>query len=296
MRPMDLAHPPLEHHDEGPRSEHRPKRHRVLVALGGPRAPVDAIAFGRLIASAMHQPLHGIYTSEAPTSVSALQKTLRLPEGALEGVVLDVAVGDPVARIVQFTEEHPTAFVILGAEPATPVHPRRLDDFVMRVIEGSQAPLVVVRPGARARLERILVPLDGTPSTASSLGPAGELARVLGASLDIVLVGEAQHVPCREHGSMSPPQYVDQPHHEWAAFSDEFLHRFLLTLGHCPEDVRTRFFLGAGDPSTEILRYESALGSDLIVLVWHGLKSEEHGAVFQTVLEGASCPVLVLRR
>jgi len=94
---------------------------------------------------------------------------------------------------------------------------------------------------------------------------------------------------------MAAPQYVDQPHHEWPAFSDEFLHRFLKTLGHCPKDVPTRLFLGAGDPADEILRFADLLGSDLAVLVWHGSTSEEHGSIFRKVLRKATCPVLVLR-
>jgi nucleotide-binding universal stress UspA family protein len=56
-----------------------------------------------------------------------------------------------------------------------------------------------------------------------------------------------------------------------------------------------RFFLGAGDPGEEILRYASTLGSDLAVLVWHGLASARHGAIFQSVVRRASCPVLILR-
>jgi nucleotide-binding universal stress UspA family protein len=168
-------------------------------------------------------------------------------------------------------------------------------DLAAHTIERSSAPVIVVRPEERVALARILVPLDGTPSTASALEPAGELARRAGASLDIVLVGEAQHGPQVEPGAMGAPQYVDQPHHEWPAFSAEFVERFLKTIGHCPETVPTRFFLGAGDPACEILRFAELLGSDLAVLVWHGLASEEHGAIFRSVLRRATCPVLVLR-
>jgi nucleotide-binding universal stress UspA family protein len=294
MRSTDGAYE-LPVAEEGPHSEPRPKRRRVLVSLHGQKPSLEAITLGRLVAGAMQKPLHGLYTCEKPMPTIAVQKQLNLPEGALEGMVLDVAVGDPVERLVAFTEEHPTAFVIVSAEPS-PSDETELGDFVTRVLESSSAPLFVVRPGSGAHLARLLVPLDGTPSTASALGPAGELARVVGASLDIVLVGEAQHVPHPEPGAMAPPQYVDQPHHEWAAFSDEFVHRFMMTLGHCPSDVPTRFFLGAGDPAAEILRYADELGSDLVVLVWHGLASSEHGATFRTVLARAACPVLVLRR
>jgi nucleotide-binding universal stress UspA family protein len=293
MKGMDVAQ---QFHDveEAPRSEPRPRRRRVLVALHGRWGGIDAIALGRLVAGALNKPLHGLYTSEAPVPPTSIREVLRLPPDALEGVVLDVAVGDPIERLVAAVEEHPTAFVIIGAEPSAGGE-LGLGDFVTRALEVSSAPLLIVRPGARARIDRILVPLDGTPSTAIAVQPAGELARELAATLDIVLVGEAGHAPQEEPGAMAAPQYVDQPHHEWPAFASEFLHRNLTALGHCPPDVPTRFYLGAGRPADEILRYAETLGSDLMVLVWHGRATDEHAGVFKTVLKRASCPVLVLR-
>ncbi|MRG94427.1 universal stress protein [Polyangium spumosum] len=301
MKPAGLAEgtsPSLERGDEeGPRSEARPKRERVLVALheGDPAASTAAIAMGRLVARTLEEPLHGILVCEAKVAPSELSRRCGLPPHALDGVVLDVEAGDPAERIVASTEAHPTAFVIVGAESA-PKDGLGVGELAAHTLERSHAPVIVVRPEERLALARILVPLDGTPRTASALGPAGDLARRAGASLDIVLVGEAQHLPQAEPGAMAAPQYVDQPHHEWPAFSAEFVHRFMNTLGHCPTDVPTRFFLGAGDPADEILRFAGLLGSDLAVLVWHGLASEEHGAVFRRVLRGAPCPVLVLRR
>ncbi|MDI1478248.1 universal stress protein [Polyangium sp. y55x31] len=300
MKPADLAeamsHGVERGAEEGPRSEARPKRQRVLVALNSADAAAShaAIAMGRLVARTLHEPLHGIFVSETKVAPGELSRLLGLSPHALDGVVLDVEAGDPVERIVAFTEAHPTAFVIVGAE-----NRERgglgVGELAAHTIERSHAPVIVVRPEERVSLARILVPLDGTPSTASALEPAGDLARRAGASLDIVLVGEAQHGPHLEPGAMGAPQYVDQPHHEWPAFSAEFVHRFLKTIGHCPEAVPTRFFLGAGAPADEILRFADTLGVDLTVLVWHGLRSEEHGAVFERVLRKATCPVLVLR-
>ncbi|MDI3288650.1 universal stress protein [Polyangium sp. 15x6] len=300
MKPADLAegttHGAERGAEEGPRSEARPKRQRVLVALNGTDAAASqaAVAMGRLVARTLHEPLHGIFASEAKVPPGELPRLLGMPKHALDGVVLDVEVGDPVERIMAFTEAHPTAFVIVGAE-SSERGGLGVGELAGHTIERSHAPVIVVRPEERLALSRILVPLDGTPSTASALEPAGALARQAGASLDIVLVGEAQHGPHVEPGAMGAPQYVDQPHHEWPAFSAEFVHRFAKTIGHCPEDVPTRFFLGAGAPADEILRFAETLAADLTVLVWHGLRREEHGAVFERVLRKATCPVLVLR-
>ena len=69
---------------------------------------------------------------------------------------------------------------------------------------------------------------------------------------------------------MAFPRYLDQPQHEWPAFSEEFLRRFLGGSGHFPPGVPTRFFLGTGERAAQILRFANLLDSDLITLVWHG--------------------------
>jgi len=282
-------------HKHSPHSERRPLRPRVLVALHESAAPIESIAMGRLVAASMQQPLHGVFVTPLPIAATDVATMLQVPPQALEGVVLDVEEGDPAGCLLAISALHPTAFLIVGADP-TAGDKLGVGCVAARAIEETNTPVLVVRPGATVKLERILVPLDGTPSTASALEPATELARAARASLDVVLIGEAQHPPvCTEHGAMAPPQYVDQPHHEWPAFSGEFVERFMRTLGHCPSDVPMRFFFGAGDPGEEILRYASSLGSDLAVLVWHGLASARHGAIFQSVVRRATDPVLILR-
>jgi nucleotide-binding universal stress UspA family protein len=278
-----------------PRSERYPLRPRVLVALHERGAPGESIAMGRLVAMTLQHPLHGVFVAPSPPAATDLPRMLQIPSHALEGFVLDVEEGDPAGRLLEISNLHPTAFLIVGADP-TAGDKLGVGLVATRAIEESNTPVLVVRPGATIKLQRILVPLDGTPSTASALEPVTELARAAGASLDIVLVGEAQHPASPvEHGTMFAPQYIDQPHHEWPAFSEEFVERFVHTLGHCSSDVPRRFFLGAGDPDEEILRYARTLGSDLAVLVWHGLASARHGAIFQSIVRRATCPLLILR-
>ena len=107
--------------------------------------------------------------------------------------------------------------------------------------------------------------------------------------------GEPTPAPI-ELGALVTPQYIDQPQHEWPAFSQELLARFLGAIGRCSRGVPARFFLRAGDPAREILRAATELDPDLIALVWHGGCEGEHGRVFRRVLPDAGLPVLVLRR
>lgn len=274
-----------------------PLRQHILVPLGGPRVPIEAIDLGRRIAETVDATLHGLFVWPWQIAPSEVPRLLEIDPEVLAGMVLDVEVGDAVEQIVAHTRTGAVAFVVLPAESEGP-DPCGLGRVASRVLHRAGAGVIVVRPGhAPRRIARILVPLDGTPSTAAAITPAGELARLAGASLDIVLVDQPD-LPTPnvvELGAMSTPQYVDQPQHEWAAFSREFTERFLRSIGHCPLGVPTRFILRAGDPAREILRAANELASDLIVLVWRGGCEGGHGRVFRRVLREADLPVLVLR-
>jgi nucleotide-binding universal stress UspA family protein len=139
-----------------------------------------------------------------------------------------------------------------------------------------------------------MVPIDGTPSIANALGPAGELALRTGASLDVILVEDAGAPPPSEHGAIVAPRYVDQPQHEWPAFSSELLERLLGAIARWPPGIPTRLLLGTGHPAAEILRFADQLDPDVVVLVWRGPTCGED-SVFREVVRGTSRPLLVLR-
>jgi nucleotide-binding universal stress UspA family protein len=272
-------------------------RRRILVSLAGRRAPIEAIDFGRSIAETLGATLHGLFVWPSSISPREVPRLLAIDPDALQGMVLDVEVGDPAERLAASSRAPGVAFLVLLAESEGP-DPCGLGAAAARALQQAGSSVIVVRPGqAPRRLARILVPLDGTPSMAAALAPAGELARLAGAALDIVMVGQVERPPPRssEEGAMCTPQYVDQPQHEWPAFSQEFTERFLRAIGRCPRGVPTRFFLRAGDPAGEILRAARDLGDDLIALEWHGGCEGERGAVFRRVLRDAGLPVLVLR-
>jgi len=270
-------------------------RRRVLVSLPPAGSPLGAIEAGRVVAGALSVPLHGLLVWPTAITPGEVPRLIQVDPAALHGMVINVDVGDTADRVRAHVEAQPVAFVVLAADE----HGRDacgIGDVAARTLAGAGIGAIVMRPGASlSRLERILVPLDGTPSTAAALAPAGELARCAGAALDLVLIEDAAAAPSREHGAMAAPQYCDQPHHEWPAFSAEFVQRFLGAIAHCPPGVPTRLFIAAGKPAAEILRLSHELGSDMIALVWHGCMGE-HASCFREIVRGARRPVLVLRR
>ena len=270
-------------------------RRRVLVALSGPAAPQAAIEAGRMIATALAAPLHGMLAWPTPIMPCQVPRLLRLEPSVLEGMVLDVDSGDPAECIGAAMRSQPVAFVVLIAE-RDGEDECGLGEFAARIIAGAHASAIILRPGTwLGAIQRILVPIDGTPSTAAALAPAGELALRMGAALDVVMIEDATAPLSIEPGAMAPSQYIDQPQHEWPAFSAEVMQRLLSAIAHWSPAVPTRLMLANGHPAAEILRYITELDPDLIALVRRG-PTQGHGAVFREVVRHTNRPILVLRR
>ena len=124
----------------------------------------------------------------------------------------------------------------------------------MKVLHDAPCPVVLVPPERGAtpwHLHHVLVPHDGTPSTSAALQPAAELAERGRAELLVVHVTDIRAAPA-EPGSLTTPRYVDQPQHEWPAWTSEFINRLacVCPLGH----LHVRIVLAHGDTAAEILR------------------------------------------
>jgi Universal stress protein family len=107
-------------------------------------------------------------------------------------------------------------------------------------------PLLVVPPQAAApkTLNRVLVPLDAEPTTAAALAETLELA--CRHQLELVVL----HV----HDHASLPAFSDQPQHELAAWSEEFLRR------HCPNPDLVRLEVRVGAPGQHVLSVAEEIG------------------------------------
>ncbi|MFZ3180056.1 MAG: universal stress protein [Methylocystis silviterrae] len=96
-----------------------------------------------------------------------------------------------------------------------------------------------------------------------------------------------------EPGSLTTPRYVDQPQHEWPAWSSEFVERLacICPLGH----LHVRLFLAHGDPATEILRLTEKQSTDLVVLAWRGRWEVPHAAILKDILRESRRPIMMVR-
>jgi nucleotide-binding universal stress UspA family protein len=268
----------------------------VLVALDGSEHALVALPVARRLAELEAATLHIVHVArELATPIEVLAR-LGLSASELRGLVLETKTGDPASGIVEAARDERCRFLVLCTHTAAARPDRILGRTALAVLERAPCPIVLVRPDRGVvpwALRRVLLPHDGTPTTSAALHPAVELASKAGARLSILHVAApGVHVPS-ERGTLPPPRYVDQPQHEWPAWAGEFIER----VGRCCafESLEVRMALAHGIPGDEILRAASAQEIDLIALVWRGRWGPDRAATARQILDGAACPVLVVR-
>jgi nucleotide-binding universal stress UspA family protein len=123
-------------------------------------------------------------------------------------------------------------------------------------------------------IRRILVPTDLSPASKSAIDFAAQLAKPIGATLELFLVSD-------------PPALLPEGHLADARAT-------LQKLG-----IETHVHIGVGDPAHEIIQLADASHYDLIVMGTRGRSGLPHlllGSVAEKVVRHATCPVITVRQ
>jgi nucleotide-binding universal stress UspA family protein len=226
----------------------------------------------------------------------------RLQRDLLESESLQVraSAGEPAQAILQAAEAPDVELLVLTTHGREIVPGRQLGRVAEAVVARAGRPVLLVRPEA-VRLDvpardvrRLLLPQDGTPTTAEALVPATHLASRLGASIDLLYVASPEQGPPLERGSIAAPSYVDQPQHEWPHWASEVIDRLCSCLAHCPKSVPVQMFLAQGDIGEEIARFATGHDEDVIVLVRRSRFEVGRARVLRAVLDRTPSPILLV--
>ena len=266
----------------------------ILVPLDGSKQALAALPVAKVLGEIERAALHILHVGEHELAAEELRSRLGREAPVLDGFTIDARVGTPAVEILQVAEEIKPRVIVMckhsGAERG-----KMLGRTAMKVLHDAHCPVVLVPPERGAtpwHLHHVLVPHDGTPSTSAALQPAAELAERGRAELLVVHVTDIRAAPA-EAGSLTTPRYVDQPQHEWPAWTSEFVNRLacICPLGH----LHVRMFLAHGDTAAEILRLSERQSTDLIVLAWRGIWEAPRAATLKDILREAHCPIMVVR-
>ena len=238
-----------------------------------------------------------IHVGREALAPDALLGRLRLSAEDVRGLMIDQCTGSPADAIVREAAARHTVLIVMGAptRPDGPLH--AFGSVLGDVLRTAPCPVVLV-PSIRGRhpwaLRQLVLPHDGTPTSAAAIAPTADLASRAGADLVVLHVATPGAERPAELGTFVAPRYLDHPHHEWPAWSREFLER-VRGLGYLANIEKIRLVLAHGEASAAILEFARRNASDLIALAWRGSLEPERAQTIRRVIRDASCPVIVFR-
>jgi nucleotide-binding universal stress UspA family protein len=145
-----------------------------------------------------------------------------------------------------------------------------------------------LQPYPNMKLNRILIPLDGSTLAESALTPAMELAGPAGATLLLVRAAEAHVVPAAD-----PVEAQVKVVREAEAYLESVAERLRRQGAHAVEPS-----VWYGPAPASIVDAARLRAADLIVMTTHGRSGLGRlivGSVAESVLRGTTTPILLLR-
>jgi nucleotide-binding universal stress UspA family protein len=229
----------------------------VLVPLDGSVRATAAIPVARGFAEVLHGTVAALHVSDDALAPDGLVERMKLSSEDAHGLVVEHRPGEAAAAIVQVAGDHHAAVIVMCPQIRTDLGPRALGSVAAAVL-GTAPCAVVLVPPARGRKwwrpRRILFPHDGTPTSAAVMGPAAEFAAMAAAELLVLHVATSGAERPTEPGTLVFPRYIDQPHHEWPAWREEFLGR-LRALGGATNGTKIRLVVAHGDAGSAIVDF-----------------------------------------
>ncbi len=242
---------------------------RVIAAIADDAAAATVLASAGAIASVASASVEALHVGNENAAVAqAAQKA---------GVPLRTVGGRAVEAIVEACAAEDIAAIVIGTPGSrTSKHAQgRTTTALLTLLDKP----VVVPPNATVehRIQRVLVPLDG--STQGAAAVLGLMQLAANAKLEVVLA----HV----YDERSLPAFSDQLPHEVRAWREEFIAR------HCPPALDARLELRVGEPHDHLLDILRVSGCELVSLSWSQDLTGEHAAVVRRMLAESPVPVLL---
>lgn len=281
---------------------------RILYATDRSDCAERAYPHAAFLARAHGAELHALYVRppggpSAPDDLLPLSWTdvldeLRLPTEEVPDALPPEAVhraeieGDsPAAGILRYAEDHDVDLIVMGTH-GRPTPERVLAGSVAeRVVREAPCPVLTVRRTKDGSIRRILVPVDFSERGKAVIPTAQALARLYGASIELLYVIDEDALPMAHVPLLGPVRVAPE----------EVQARFHKLMDHLVQerqgDVPLRGTVLRGHPARDIVAHAEE-HADLIVMSTHGRTGLERlflGSVAEKVVRRAPCPVLTMR-
>ncbi len=277
-----------------------PKKNRPAVVLPLDGSEISTTAYGAATAMAdiLGASLHVVHVSETAIDGEALAGHLMLKADQVQSVTLTRLEGNVVDAVLEYALNVDAHLIVMSGHGETYNQRHLAGSTALALMERATIPILVIRSGMKRHPEpgwkpaRMLVPLDGSPEATSAMDQVFHLARDLHADVDVLHIAVLGKEAPKGQGAYSSPRYLDYPHYDWPAWSDEFIRRCYMP--H-QEEVKLRLFHREGRPASVTLDFAEEEDADLIALSWHGYMQKKLAGTVKGILRRTELPVLLIR-
>jgi nucleotide-binding universal stress UspA family protein len=270
---------------------------KILFCSDGSTQAENAVRFGALIAAACQAETSILGIVEKSGQEDAVLRALRRAQEILKEHRLNAELitkpGRPVPEIVKRTQESSYNLVVIGATRKGTRGPLWMSARAYKIIESVEPPVLVVI-GERTALRRILLCTGGTKQADATVQFAGEIARRVNASVDLLHV--LAEPPAVYANLVNPEEDARQVLQSDSKLGRNLRHqKELLENMGVPCEVRLPHGLVLDELLEELQRTEYDLVVSGSSPVQDRLRVYIMGNVTREIVNRAKLPVLVVR-
>lgn len=267
----------------------------VVLPLDDNEPSRTALPVARMFAELYGCALHVTYVGQQQFAVKDAARQLGLSAEQARGAIFEQA---SVARVgaSAAVRDNPEGLLVMSTAVGSTEADNRFGSVTESFLatKPQRAVLVTSLGDDKPRtLGRILLAHDGTPISNCAVVAAADLAQRAGAEVIALHVAARGEERPEARGSIAAPLYVDQPHHEWPGWAEEFMNR-IVAGGALASGVHFKLRVTGGQAGSELAEVAHESNVDLVIMAWHGHWTEHEDCATRVVIRNAGCPVMLV--
>ena len=282
----------------------------VIVPLDGSHEATAALPVARTLAAAADARIRllrvvrrpaGSHASDVHAAADYLDSVVRdeLQTSALP-TSTHVRSGDVVQEILNQVDEEEGAAIVMATRGHGGVVRAVLGSVASELLARSPVPIVLVGADGRpaGTLQTLLVPLDGSPESATALSTATALAQLTGANIVVLRVVTPTPAWVTQEVALYDTALYADPSSDTDALVEARSYVADMAAGIRQQGVSAEGIASVGDAPRTITQTAQGVKADLIVMRTHarpGTARAILGSVADAVVRSSTTPVLLLR-
>jgi nucleotide-binding universal stress UspA family protein len=281
---------------------------KILVTLDGSEVAEAAIPYARLIAKTLDSELL-LVTICAPKCDDRFKRfcqaylDLKVTELKPHAIKTSSAVihGNIAEKIIEFSLKNGIDLLVVASRGYSGFKRFTMGSVTRQIIHRSYIPTIIVKPTyietKKAKLKKILVPLDGSMFSEKSVLYIDELAKRNGAEIILLTISRPPEIRSDRPAAIKPTweEYRDAVLKEAELQGIKYLDRVKIGLQEKGVKVKLRFLFG--EVVENILKVAEDEQVDLIAMATHGRTGADrwfYGTITGKIVDDSPRPVLII--